>query len=123
MGLFFPPRRFFGVPCDPSIAPATRATALYPPDFAQAAVESRMEGTAEGWGERPMAPLCGRPMAQCRVHCADALEFVTSVGHSADYLHGFDAILLDVYTSGQLPPSLLQPAFFSGLQVWTGGIV
>ena len=121
-------KRYFGVLCDPSLAPATPPTALFPPDLAEPRPPTETEGIpqAEGKGgdgegakvQGPHPPR-RRPMARCRVHCADALEFVA--GAAGKDLSGcFDAILLDVYTAGQFPAPLLQPAFFSGLQASEG---
>ena len=50
----------------------------------------------------------GRP---CRVHCADAAEFVSAAAPQS-----FDCVLLDVYTNACFPPSLLSTSFFQHLR-------
>ncbi|RKO89277.1 hypothetical protein BDK51DRAFT_47574 [Blyttiomyces helicus] len=85
--------RWFGLVCTPSL--------ITPEEFALADAEY---GTEAGFPEKTLGP-------PCRVHVMDALDFVTAAPPAS-----YAVILLDVYTEGTLPDSLLTPTFFSALR-------
>jgi hypothetical protein len=65
---------------------------------------SSVDARACGYAEQAE----GQP---CRVHCADAIDFVSRALDDS-----FDCILLDVYTSAVFPPALLCADFFQHLR-------